>query len=382
MESREKKEMASEPHLHIVAFNVPLPANYGGVIDMFYRLKALAEAGVKVHLHCYDYGRGPAAELEHWCHEVHYYRRDMSPLRMLDRRPFIVASRHSDELRRRLMLDRHPLLLEGLHCCLLLEDEALLRDRLVMVRTHNVEADYYTQLAAAERRLGRRLYLQLEARKLRRYEPILTRAHAVLAISAADRDNLLHLGCSNVLLSSGMHPFGHVTSTPGYGTYALYHGNLAVAENYHAAEYLLDNIFAHSAHRLVVAGNEPPAWLRARIEQMPNVALVANPDDDTMQRLVAEAQVCVMVTQQATGLKLKLLHSLYAGRFCVVNSAMVAGTGLEPLCSIADTPDDMRLTLDTLMRRPFTTDDLACRQAALQPFAPDEAIRPLLRLLQ
>ena len=31
-----------EKHLHIVAFNVPLPANYGGVIDVFYRLKALS----------------------------------------------------------------------------------------------------------------------------------------------------------------------------------------------------------------------------------------------------------------------------------------------------------------------------------------------------
>ena len=29
-------------HLHIVSFNVPLPADYGGIIDVFYRLKSLA----------------------------------------------------------------------------------------------------------------------------------------------------------------------------------------------------------------------------------------------------------------------------------------------------------------------------------------------------
>jgi hypothetical protein len=370
-----------EKHLHIVAFNVPLPANYGGVIDVFYRLKALAEHGVRIHLHCFDYGRGPAAELERWCEEVHYYRRDMSPLRMLDRRPFIVASRHSEELVQRLMADCYPILLEGLHCCLLLEDERLLRDRLVMVRAHNIEADYYGELAAAERRLGKRLYLKLEARKLRRYEPVLRKADAVLAISAADRQGLEAMGCGKVLLSSGMHPFGEVTSRPGRGDYALYHGNLAVAENYHAVEYLLDKVFEGTGHRLVVAGNEPPAWLRERVERMENVELVASPDDATMQRLVAEAQVCVMVTGQATGLKLKLLNSLYAGRFCLVNSAMVAGTGLEGLCTVADTPETMRAALERLMQENFGEAQLQVRREGLRAYGPQEGIKPILGLL-
>lgn len=370
-----------EKHLHIVAFNVPLPANYGGVIDVFYRLKALAEHGVRIHLHCFDYGRGPAAELERWCEEVHYYRRDMSPLRMLDRRPFIVASRHSEELVQRLMADRYPILLEGLHCCLLLEDERLLRDRLVMVRAHNIEADYYGELAAAERRLGKRLYLKMEARKLRRYEPVLRKADAVLAISAADRKGLEAMGCGKVLLSSGMHPYGEVTSRPGRGDYALYHGNLAVAENYHAVEYLLDKVFEGSQVRLVVAGNEPPAWLRERVEGMGNVELVASPDDATMQRLVAEAQVCVMVTQQATGLKLKLLNSLYAGRFCLVNSAMVAGTGLEGLCTVADTPETMRAALERLMQENFGEAQLQVRREGLRAYGPQEGIKPILGLL-
>ena len=375
--------MEKEKHLHIVAFNVPLPANYGGVIDVFYRLKALSESGVHIHLHCFDYGRGKAPELERFCDEVRYYRRDMSPLRMLDRRPFIVASRHSKALVQRLMQDRYPILLEGLHCCLLLEDEALLRDRLVMVRAHNIEADYYAQLAAAERRMGKRLYLKMEARKLRRYEPILRKAAAVLAISPADREGLQRMGCPRVLLSSGMHPFsevGGLRKEEGE-RFALYHGNLAVAENYHAVEYLLDNVFAGSEQRLVVAGNEPPAWLRERIEAMPNVKLVDSPDDKTMQRLVGEAHVCVMVTEQATGLKLKLLNSLYAGRFCLVNSAMVAGTGLEGLCTIADTPEAMRLALGSLMGQDFTETILQERRRVLQAFAPQQAVKVILDLI-
>lgn len=367
--------------IHIVAFNVPLPASYGGVIDVFYRLKALSESGVRIHLHCFDYGRGPAAELERWCEEVHYYRRDMSPLRLLDRRPFIVASRHSNELTQRLLQDNHPILVEGLHCCRLLEDATLLRDRLVMVRAHNIEADYYAHLASTERRWGRRLYLRQEARKLLRYEPILRRASAVFAISPADRQALMAMGCPNVLLSTGMHPFDEVTSQLGHGDYVLYHGNLAVAENHHAVEYLLDNVFEGSSHRLVVAGWQPPDWLRRRIGAMSNVTLVASPDDITMQRLVAEAQVNLLVTQQATGLKLKLLNALYAGRFCLVNSDMVAGTGLDGLCTVADTPKALRSALDSLMAQEFTSVHLGQRRIAMSPFSPRNAIGPILSVI-
>ena len=43
--------------LHIVAFDVPFPANYGGAIDVFYKLKALHQLGIRITLHCFEYGR-------------------------------------------------------------------------------------------------------------------------------------------------------------------------------------------------------------------------------------------------------------------------------------------------------------------------------------
>ena len=95
------------PDLHIVSFNVPWPANYGGVMDVFYRLRALSRAGLRIHLHCYTYGRPEAPELEPLCVEVRYYKRDMSLLRQLDRRPFIVSSRCNKELKARLQQDRY-----------------------------------------------------------------------------------------------------------------------------------------------------------------------------------------------------------------------------------------------------------------------------------
>ena len=41
-----------DKYLNIVSFNIPYPANYGGVIDVYYKLEALRACGVKLILHC------------------------------------------------------------------------------------------------------------------------------------------------------------------------------------------------------------------------------------------------------------------------------------------------------------------------------------------
>ena len=366
--------------LHIVSFNVPWPANYGGVMDVFYRLRALSRAGLRIHLHCYTYGRSAAPELEPLCVEVCYYKRDMSFLRQFDRRPFIVSSRCNKELTSRLQQDNYPILLEGLHCCSLLEDDSL-RNRIMVVRAHNVEADYYSRLTRSERNPLRKAYLALDAVKLRRYEPVLQRAAAVYAISEADRKCFLRMGCRNVHLVTGGHPYDAVTSIQGRGDYALYHGQLSVAENIHAVEWLITNVFSSSPHRLVVAGLNPPATLRRLIGHQPNVSLVDSPDDATMQRLVAEAQVNILYTDQPTGMKLKLLHALYCGRHCLVNSAMAAGTGLEELCQIADSSETMCEALNQLMQTDFDARQIAHRTSLLAPYTTDQAVRPIVDLI-
>ena len=209
-------------HLHIVTFNVPWPADYGGVIDVYYRIVALAKAGVKIHLHCYTYGREEAKELEQWCEEVCYYPREVGLRHQLERRTYIVASRCSEALLIRLRQDSHPILLEGLHCCLLLEQMAG-EGRQLIVRAHNVEHDYYHSLAAVEKNLWKRLFFHIEARKLRRYETQLTKATKVLAISDTDAAHFRAIGCGDVQLLPPSHGHTSVTSLTGRGDYVLYH---------------------------------------------------------------------------------------------------------------------------------------------------------------
>lgn len=73
----------------------------------------------------------------------------------------------------------------------------------------------------------------------------------------------------------------------------------------------------------------------------------------------------ILVTFQATGLKLKLLNTLYNGRHCLVNPLMLQGTGLEPLCVIGENADELKAALDKLQGVPFTQKEIEKRQELL-----------------
>ncbi len=361
--------------LHIVSFNVPFPADYGGIIDVYYRIKALHKLGVEIHLHTFTYGRSAAPELDALCSSVTYYRRRTGLPSALTKRPYIVESRDSKELIANLSKDNAPILLEGLHCCSVLE---VIDGSRIMVRAHNVEHEYYSRLADATSSLFRRIYLRSDARKLERYEPLLTKAAAVFAVTEADAAHFHSIGCKNVLLMPSSHADDEVVSTPSQplqsdGVYALYHADLSVPENIEAVTYLADNIFSKCSHRFVVAGRNPSKALSDKLSQLPNVTIKPNPDNETMQRLIAQAQVLIMVTQMPTGLKLKLLNSLYAGRHCLVNSAMVAGTELGKLCTVVDDADSLLQALQSLMDAPFTQQDIDRRRQLLGSLYSNEA---------
>lgn len=353
----------SDYHLHIIAFDVPYPANYGGVIDVFYRVKALSEAGVKVHLHCFEYGRGEQEVLNR-CHEVKYYKRDTSFAKQMSLTPFIVNSRRSEELVKDLLQDDYPILCEGLHTTAILTDRRF-KNRKIFVRAHNVEHDYYKGLGDSEKCVWKRLFYYAEAWKLRRYEPVLKKATGIFAISQSDTD-YFSKEYGKVTLIPGFNAADSVCSETGRGEYVLYHGNLSVRENEEAAKWLIENVFSELNLHCIVAGLNPSEKLMKLAHNHSNVTLVANPDDAEMIDLLRNAQVNILVTNQPTGLKLKLLNALYNGRFCLVNSNMVKGTSLERLCIVADEPKQIMAEVKRLMEENFTEEDIDYRDETLK----------------
>ena len=356
----------SDRCLHIVSFDVPYPPNYGGVIDVYYKLKALHSKGIKINLHIIEYpGRGRAPELEDFCEKIFYYPRLLGMRSAISLLPYIVKSRRSEEMITNLLADDCPILFEGLHSCYYIDD-ARLKHRKLIYRESNIEHQYYYNLFKAERNPGKKAYFLTESLRLLLFQRKLRHASLMLVVSEWDTRYLKSkFPQGDVRYLPSFHTNEQVDIAPGSGDYALYHGNIEVPENEAAAAFLISKIFANSHHQLIIAGMNPPKRIVKMTEKYENISVIANPDDETMFSLIRNAQVNILVTFQATGLKLKLLNTLYNGRHCLVNEAMLIGTGLETLCEIAETPDQLRQKLDELSDKPFHAKDAEARMEVL-----------------
>ena len=93
--------------------------------------------------------------------------------------------------------------------------------------------------------------------------------------------------------------------------------------------------------------------------------LIPNPDDKTMHELIQNAHINILITAQRTGLKLKLLNSLYNGRFCIVNDKMLSGSKLDDLCIVANDHSSMRSRIKALFKQEFDAKKINLRKKLL-----------------
>jgi hypothetical protein len=348
--------------LHIVAFDIPYPPDYGGAIDVFYKVKNLSEAGVRIYLHCPVYGgRQPAAQLEALCQKVFYYPRHTGLKGISLRLPYMVYSRKSEDLLKNLEEIDAPILFDGVSTSYYLSHPDL-EKRLKILRPQNVEQDYFRLLGKREKNLFRKTYYLTEARLLKNYEDRLQHADAFFTVAQHDyqffKDK--YPAAVHEYIPS-FQPYNGVESKAGSGSFCLYHGNLGLAENKEAALFLLNEVVPFVDFPFVIAGRNPDESLMALASRHTNCRIIANPSMEEMERLITEAHIHVLPTFQNTGLKLKLLHALFNGRFVLVNEAMVHGTGLSSVCKVVKMAEGFISEINNLRGEAFDQEDIEAR---------------------
>ena len=106
----------SAPRIHIIAFDLPFPPDYGGATDIFHKIRSLHDLGVEITLHVFLYkGKMPAPALEALTHKTFYYYRRTWVNPFWGTTPFVVNTRNSKALLANLLKDNDPILFEGLH---------------------------------------------------------------------------------------------------------------------------------------------------------------------------------------------------------------------------------------------------------------------------
>ncbi len=354
--------------LHIVCLDVPWPADYGGAIDMMNRIKVLHKLGILIHLHYFSYNeRGIPNELNQFCDSINVYEREKISNGFSFTLPYIVASRINDQLISRLQQDNFPILLEGIHTTGILSNLQR-QNRKIVVRMHNEESIYYKELARAEHGILKKIYFHNESRLIKKYSHQL--AADCLYACCSEKDKAVFKNdyeLSKVELLPIFPAWQTVNGQEGQGNFCLYHGNLSVPENEEAALWLLSNVFTKARVPFVIAGKKPSRRLQKLAGLCQHTCLVADPCETEMDDLVRKAHIHVLpcFNKNVTGIRLKLLHTLFEGRHCLVNEPIVAGTGLESACHIGTNANAFASIITQLFHQPFEREEIILRKQLL-----------------
>lgn len=361
--------------IHLVSFDIPYPPNYGGIIDVFYKTKELHKLGVEIYLHTYIFDDKPKQPvLEKYCKKIFYYSRKNSFLSLFSRLPFRVESRSSKELIANLKSLEIPIVIEGLHAAYPL---VKFNFKNTYIRTHNIEHDYFLGLFKSEKKLLKKLFFYVEAIKLKRFESILKNVTGIFTISPFEQNYFSEVYGEKAVYIPVFHQTKKIENNFKKGTFVLYHGDLRVADNVRAALFLID-VYKETSFKFIVASSCKNKAVLTEIEKYSNLYFEDIPTQDSLAELFEKAHVNTLLTFQKTGIKLKLLNTLYQGKHIIVNSKMVEDTGLENVCELANTKEEILKKTEALFAKDFSDAQVKVRQEKLLDFNPEENARKML----
>ncbi|RMB60469.1 hypothetical protein EAX61_06510 [Dokdonia sinensis] len=337
--------------LHIISFGNPYPPQYGGAIDVYYKLQALSALGVTIYLHYFDNKETEKEHLELYCEQVFFYKKKSNILFLLSKTPYAVLARRNEALIKNLKKIDAPILIEGTQCSWILNDKSF-TSRQLYVRAHNIEENYYKGLANSENNKILRLIYRSQAKKMRNFETHFNNVEGIFTLSKFEQayfKNRYHTESAYIPV---FHGNSDSAILDGQGNYALYHGDLSSADNLRAAIFFI-NLFRNIDFPLVIAGNYS-SDLERMVEKIDNVRLEKIKDNKHLDRLLSGAHINVIKSFQQSGTKLKLVNSLFKSRFCIINENVVDDPRIVKLCEVASSKEQFIELVEKLRATHFS----------------------------
>lgn len=355
--------------LHIISFDNPFPPVYGGVIDVFYKIKALHELGIEIYLHCFvENVKANNSILEQYVKEVHYYKKHKKNiLKLFSGFPFAAVSRYDAALISNIDKTEAPIFFEGLQTTFVLHKHQF-KNRKFFLRLHNLETNYFSGLAKSETNWFKKILYKLESVKYRPYQKIISKFNTVFTLSVFETHYVQeHFGNANYI------PVFHGNETSPvlseFGKYAFYHGDLRIADNKKAVVFLIKVFQKIPDYKLIIASSCGADFVKNQIKSDPNISYIAIENQKHLDQLLEEAHINVMFSFQQSGTKLKLINSLYKSRFCIINRNMVDDENIMKLCKMAENEADFINMVNHLKNQPYL--DFEKRKSVLKQILND-----------
>ena len=101
-----------------------------------------------------------------------------------------------------------------------------------------------------------------------------------------------------------------------------------------------------------------------------------------MEDMIRKAHLHILPSLNRTGVKLKLLHVLFSGRFCLTNEACMEGSGLEKAC-IEFTDEEHCISLiKKYYQIAFSEDDISKRKSIIhQTYNEEKNVQEIIKWL-
>lgn len=217
-----------------------------------------------------------------------------------------------------------------------------MKNHFKIVRTHNIEHEYYLGLYKSSKSLLKKIYYKLEAKKLKKFESVLRESDLILSLSKKDAVYFKKYA-NTIWIPPFSERYSEVHNTEPY---VLFHGNLSVEENINALIKLIENVFSKLNLRVCIAGKDPSKAITMVIKKYKNIKLIPNPGKIKMDSLIENARCHVFYTDQNTGVKLSLVHAILTSGHIIMNSKMLFDSDFEQEIEVVDDWDKMHQTIE------------------------------------
>lgn len=358
--------------LHVMN-DFPYPPIHGGRVDMWGRLRSLAESGHDVELIVTVKQRPSAENYEIVSRLV---RRlvlvERLPLwrSILGARPMQVACRVG--LKDVPLEGRFDVAIAEAEFCYPIFENPTLEARLKVLRVHNDERGFMSDLAQAERNAAKRMYFREEARRFSHFSP--------LAFLEADQLWFSSSKQCEENLKSKQFAFKSVWLPPPIdirrlsrpvqkeSRQVLFVGSFAAASNVEAVGWYLRNVHKRlkkiNGYKFVIAGSTrglSPDRILKRIHA--DEACSVHMDVPDLTDLYDESAVFVNCMIHGASIKMKTVNAVERGIAIVSTTVGNEGTGFKDgeHVRVADDPQEFAFAIEELLTRPSMAVALAER---------------------
>ncbi|MBS0612592.1 MAG: glycosyltransferase [Proteobacteria bacterium] len=236
---------------------------------------------------------------------------------------------------------------------------------------HNVEAMIWERHAAVPQSLPKRLFMRLQAHRMRRFEAAQCRRFiSVVAVSRADALEMEHRygrsGITDVSTGVDLEYFSPLPAVKRSPNELVFVGSMDWLPNQDGISWFIESIFPELRRRvpgvrLLVVGRTPPAELRALAERVGDVEVTGTVDD--VRPYLARAAISIVPLRIGGGTRLKIYEAMAMGAPIV--STRVGAEGL-PLqhgehLLLADSPQEQVTAIESLLRDAHAASELAAR---------------------